>query len=58
MKSGIIAITGISTKPNQKTAVENSIKYIPVITFPTGIVGQKLLKKNININRKIYGTGK
>lgn len=45
MKSGKMVMIGIRNRPNQKTAVVNIIIYIPVITLPNGIVGQKLLKK-------------
>lgn len=56
MKSGMMVIIGISMRPNQNTAVENSIMYIPAMTLPTGITGQKKLQKyeEVYIIKKLF----
>jgi hypothetical protein len=50
-KSGMMAIAGMRNMPNQKTAVVNSIKYIPDMTLPTGTVGQNMLYAIMNTNQ-------
>lgn len=44
MKSGSIVIIGMRIRPSQNTADEYKMMYIPVITLPTGIVGQNKLQ--------------